>query len=44
MSDALAMAYKSRLAFFQSIGMNAMYNMAYREVANLRFTLGNNLM
>jgi hypothetical protein len=30
-SDALAMAYKSRLAFFQSIGVIAMCNMAYER-------------
>ncbi|ELP33794.1 hypothetical protein RBSWK_02271 [Rhodopirellula baltica SWK14] len=28
-SDPLAMAHKSRLALFQSIGTIAMYNMAY---------------
>jgi len=48
----LAMAYESRLALFQSIGLVAMCNMAYEGemqianwalVANLRFTLGNNL-
>ncbi|HBE61624.1 MAG TPA: hypothetical protein DDX19_02380 [Rhodopirellula baltica] len=34
--DALAMTYKSRLAFFQSIGTIAMYNMAYKGNCKLQ--------
>ncbi|WP_193427753.1 hypothetical protein [Rhodopirellula baltica] len=33
-SDPLAMAHKSRLALYQSIGKNAMYNMACKRLQN----------